>query len=355
GPGSTDHLPLAAEIAVEGTVLLRNEGGALPIRPGVRSIAVIGYDAGPGTQNMEGGSAAVVGGPVVTPLAAITARAGQGVTVTYAPGTLGVVPLPIVPSAVLTPSSGTGPGLLGTYYASIDESGSPLGAFVSPTIDFAAALTPPGSRSARFTGTLTPTVTGTHRFSLQHAGTASLTIDGRLVANGSSEGIGPMLGIVGAPPQTFQGLADLTAGRAVPIQLDYSIGASDLGSPLHLGWSSPEPAFVQAAVAAARASEVAVVFVNDVTGEGMDRSGLGLPGDQDALIEAVAAANPRTVVVLHPSGPVLMPWLSRVAAAVEAWYPGERSGEAIAAVLFGDVNPSGKLPMTFPADETQGV
>jgi beta-glucosidase len=336
-------------------VLLKNENGVLPIGPGIRSIAVIGYDAGPGTQNMEGGSAAVLGGPVVTPLDAITARAGQGVAVTYAPGTLGVVPLPIVPSAVLTPSSGTGPGLLGTYYASMDESGSPLGAFVSPTIDFGTALTPPGSHSARFTGTLTPTATGTHRFSLEHAGTARLTIDGLLVANGSSEGLGPSLGIVGAPPQTFQGLTDLTAGHAVPIQLDYSIGASDVGSPLHLGWAPPDPALVQAAVAAARAAEVAVVFVNDVTGEGMDRSGLGLPGDQDALIEAVAAANPRTVVVLHTSGPVLMPWLSRVAAVVEAWYPGERSGEAIAAVLFGDVNPSGKLPMTFPADETQGV
>src|SRR5262249_60120985 len=123
-----------------------------------------------------------------------------GVTVTYAPGTLGVVPLPIVPSAVLTPSSGTGPGLLGTYYASIDESGSPLGAFVSPTIDFAAALTPPGSHSARFTGTLTPTVTGTHRFSLQHAGTASLTIHGRRVAHRHTGGIGSALGLPRAPP-----------------------------------------------------------------------------------------------------------------------------------------------------------
>src|SRR5262249_19247009 len=210
-------------------------------------------------------------------------------TVTYAPGTLGVVPLPIVPTAVLTPSSGTGPGLLGTYYASMDESGSPLGAFVSPTIDFATVLTPPGSPSARFLGTLTPTAPGTYRFSLEHAGIARLTIDGRLVSNGNTEGLGPALGLIGAPPQTFQGLADLTAGHAVPIQLDYSIGASDIGSPLHLGWSSPEPAFVQAAVAAARASEVAVVFVNDVTGEGMDRSGFGERADTDTLITVGSA------------------------------------------------------------------
>ena len=160
---------------------------------------------------------------------------------TYAPGTLGVVPLPIVPSAVLTPSSGTGPGLLGTYYATMDGSGSPLGAFVSPTIDFGTVLTPPASHSARFTGTLTPIATGTYRFSLEHAGNARLTIDGRLVANGDTEGLGPALGLVGAPTQTFQGLADLTAGHPVPIQLEYSIGSSDIGSPLHLGWRRPTP------------------------------------------------------------------------------------------------------------------
>ena len=96
------------------------------------------------------------------------------------------------------------------------------------------------------------------------------------------------------------------------------------------------------------------MFVNDVTSEGMDRISLALPGDQDQLIEAVAAANPRTVVVLHTAGAVLMPWLDKVAAVVEAWYPGQESGSAIAALLFGDVAPSGHLTMTFPASEDQG-
>jgi beta-glucosidase len=86
----------------------------------------------------------------------------------------------------------------------------------------------------------------------------------------------------------------------------------------------------------------------------MDRSSLALPGDQDELIAAVAAANPRTIVVLHTAGPVLMPWLPEVAAVLEAWYPGQESGDAIAAVLFGDVDPGGRLPMTFPASESQG-
>jgi beta-glucosidase len=81
---------------------------------------------------------------------------------------------------------------------------------------------------------------------------------------------------------------------------------------------------------------------------------LNLPGDQNQLIAAVAAANPNTVVVLHTVGPVLMPWLSQVAAVIEAWYPGEEAGGAIAGILFGDVDPSGKLPMTFPSSEVQG-
>ena len=99
---------------------------------------------------------------------------------------------------------------------------------------------------------------------------------------------------------------------------------------------------------------MAVVFVSDVTSEGMDRSSLALPGDQDQLIEAVAKANPRTVVVLHTASAVLMPWQNRVAGIVEAWYPGQQSGAAIAKTLFGDVDPSGRLPVTFPSTEAQG-
>jgi beta-glucosidase len=86
----------------------------------------------------------------------------------------------------------------------------------------------------------------------------------------------------------------------------------------------------------------------------MDRTSLELPGDQDRLIEAVAAANRRTIVVLHTAGPVLMPWLSKVSSVIEAWYPGQQSGRAIAATLFGDADPAGRLPVTFPASASQG-
>jgi beta-glucosidase len=112
--------------------------------------------------------------------------------------------------------------------------------------------------------------------------------------------------------------------------------------------SGTDPA---AAAALAKKSQVAIVFAVQHESEGMDLANLSLPNNQDALIEAVAAANPRTIVVLETGGAVLMPWIDKVAAVVEAWYPGIRGSEAIANLLFGDVDPSGKLPITFPRNE----
>ncbi len=107
--------------------------------------------------------------------------------------------------------------------------------------------------------------------------------------------------------------------------------------------------YISEAVAQARQADVAIVFATQWASEGFDQPDLGLPGNQDALIAAVAAANPHTIVVLENGGPILMPWLDKVAAVVEAWYPGARGAEALADVLTGKVNPSGHLPITFPA------
>jgi beta-glucosidase len=107
------------------------------------------------------------------------------------------------------------------------------------------------------------------------------------------------------------------------------------------------------AVDTAKGADVVIVFAHQWTAEMIDAPDLALPDGQDRLIEAVAAANPRTVVVLETGGPVRMPWLPLTAAVIEAWYPGARGGEAIARVLFGEADPSGRLPLTFPADEDQ--
>jgi beta-glucosidase len=107
------------------------------------------------------------------------------------------------------------------------------------------------------------------------------------------------------------------------------------------------------AAAVAKEAKVAIVFVNTDDSEGRDRPNLELPNHQDELVEAVAAANPNTIVVLNTGGAVLMPWIDKVQGVVEAWYPGQEDGNAIAAVLYGDVNPSGKLPLTFPRSADQ--
>ncbi|MEY2943525.1 MAG: hypothetical protein RLY97_1539, partial [Pseudomonadota bacterium] len=111
--------------------------------------------------------------------------------------------------------------------------------------------------------------------------------------------------------------------------------------------------YIADAVAAAKQADVAIVFATQWAAEGIDAGDLNLPNGQDALIAAVAEANPHTIVVLETGGPVVMPWLDKTAAVIEAWYPGARGGEAIAAVLYGDTNPSGRLPVTFPASVAQ--
>lgn len=113
--------------------------------------------------------------------------------------------------------------------------------------------------------------------------------------------------------------------------------------------SYDDGSYPSSAAALAKQSDIVILFADKWMGESYDAADLTLPNGQDALIAAVAAANPNTVVVLETGGPVLMPWLNDVGAVVEAWYPGARGGEAIANILFGDVNPSGRLPMTFPA------
>jgi beta-glucosidase len=132
----------------------------------------------------------------------------------------------------------------------------------------------------------------------------------------------------------------------------YSVSARWFAVPNH-----PYPTFgivdvsheIAAAVSLARRSQAAIIFAGDFTSEGSDRPNLSLPGDENALIEAVAAVNPHTVVVLNTGGAVLMPWLTNVAAVLEAWYPGREDGTAIANVLTGAFDPSGRLPVTFPS------
>jgi beta-glucosidase len=348
------HRQVATQVAEAGMVLLKNDHHVLPLSKHTRSIALIG-PAGNDAVFVTGGSAGVplAPGQAVTPLAGITARAAAaGVHVTPVQGSAGDVASPVlVPSSALTPSSGTGPGLLGSYWSNGHFRGPPVLTRVDPAVDLPGPPAQTGALwSAKWTGTLTPNRTGLYRFTLAESGIATLKIAGHTFGPAYREATQFLLG----PHYVSQGAVRLAAGTPVPVEIDYSSISGLFSQEIHFGWQTPPQSGIPAAAAAARQADVAVVFANDAQGEGMDRISLSLPGDQDQLIQAVADANRRTIVVLNTGGPVLMPWLHKVAGVLEAWYPGQQFGTAIAADLFGDAGPAGRLPVTFPASDTQG-
>jgi beta-glucosidase len=348
------HRRVSTRVAEAGMVLLKNRHQILPLSSKDRSVALIG-PAGDDAVFVTGGSAGVplAAGQAVTPRSGITARAAAaGVRVTAVQGSAGDAASPtLVPTTALAPSGGNGPGLLGRYWSNGGFTGTPVLTRVDPAVDLGAGPTAAGPLwSAKWTGTLTPPATGLYRFTLAESGIATLKIAGRAFGPAYREATQFITG----PHYVLQGTVRLTAGRPVPVEIDYSSLSGLFSKEIHFGWQTPSQSGIPAAVAAARRARVAVVFANDAQGEGMDRTSLALPGDQNQLISAVARANPHTVVVLNTGGPVLMPWLHRVAGVLETWYPGQTFGTAIAAVLFGDASPGGRLPVTFPASNSQG-
>jgi beta-glucosidase len=302
------HQAVSTEVAEDGTVLLKNGGGTLPLSAnGGGNVAVIGPAASADPVDTGGGSAYVTSTFNVTPLQGIQAAAGSGTTVNYSQGLPTDTSLAAIPSSALVPAyEPTGYG--GTY-----------------------------------TGTLTAPETGTYVLAFQNPGSYNVTylsLDGKeILAN------------PGTPPvSTYSVGVNLVAGQTYTLQL------SGAGPSANLSWATPSQLApgIAAAVTAAKAAKTAVVVVSDDTeSEAADRASLNLPSAQNELISAVAAANPHTVVVINAGAPVVMPWIGQVASVVDAWYPGESNGTALAAVLFGQVNPSGHLPVTFPTDLSQ--
>lgn len=353
---TSEHVELARRIVEEGSVLLKNEDQLLPIAEHkVKKIAVIGVGAGPQAVFGEEGPTVHVE-KFSVPAEAIAQRAGSSIRVAYHEVGIGIRPLPLLKGEMLTPLDGAGHGFTGAYYRSSDLSGTPVLTRVDEDINVnglpatelgpeVRSFGPPKlSWSARWSAKLTPPVSGEYGFSLDGAGSARLLIDGKVITQVQKVNF----------RSTSFGVTRLNAGTPVNISVEHSNDDSVLGSSLHLGWYLPHPDDWNAALEAARSSDVAIVFAGEQLGEGMDKTSLSLPGDQDDLIDAVASANRRTIVVLNTSTPVAMPWINKVSAVLEAWYPGQESGRGIASLLFGDADPGGRLPMTFPASSEQG-
>ena len=193
-----------------------------------------------------------------------------------------------------------------------------------------------------------PPKSGTYEFSLTQVGTAVLTIDGVRIIDDETPTRPPAGAELFPIPMRVVQL-ELRAGRGYPIQLEYVSGT--LAFHLFRFGIRPPAGTIDEAVRIARDADVAVVFVGVSTTsetEGADRRDMELFGPQNELVEAVAAANPHTVVVLNNGAPLRLPWIDRVSAVVEAWLPGQEGARAVAEVLLGMANPCGKLPLTFP-------
>ncbi|HEX6523470.1 MAG TPA: glycoside hydrolase family 3 C-terminal domain-containing protein [Streptosporangiaceae bacterium] len=337
------HAAVGRQAAEAGTVLLKNSGGVLPLdRRRDKSVAVIGSDGGQYALTSGGGSAGVIAPYKVTPAQGISKRgAASGVTVSYAQGDI-----PVSGPLAAVPASAFGSGLAASYYNNITMSGSPVATGTVRNLDLSWDNKSPtpgvnaSGWSAKFTGTINLPAAGVYALSLSLTGTASVSIDGKQVF-ASQTGFGGVT----------RTSVSLPAGKT-SIEVGYADSLPFGSDAMTLGWAPPADLLGQA-VAAAEHADVAVVFASNSETEGADLSNIDLPTNENQLISAVAAANPNTVVVLNTGSAVTMPWLSQVKGVIEAWYPGQDDGNEIAAVLFGDVNPSGKLPITFPVSLAQ--
>ncbi|HEY1918678.1 MAG TPA: glycoside hydrolase family 3 C-terminal domain-containing protein [Streptosporangiaceae bacterium] len=301
------HVALANRVAETGTTLLQNNGSALPLSAANGGdIAVIGPAASTAPAYTGGGSAYVLPSGTVSPLQGIKHAAGTGTTVSYTQGLPTDTALPAIPASDLSPA-----------YSATPFGGTYAGTLTAPqTGTYVLAMTNP-------CGCYTPTY---------------LKLDGQT-----------LLDVPSTPPvHTYSVAVNLQAGHSYHLLISGDSSALLWGTPSHLA-----PGIGKAVAAAKSASTAVVVVSDDTETEAADRLSLSLPSAQDELISAVAAANPHTVVVINAGAPVTMPWLSQVSAVLDAWYPGQTSGKALASVLFGQTDPSGHLPVTFPASLSQ--
>ncbi len=337
---SLEHRQLAYEVATKGIVLLKNQGDLLPLdRKQIRSIVVIGEPA----KNLQIGA---LGSPAVKPfhstslLDGLTATAGNGVKIQYATiGTSGV-PLPV---DLLTPPGANQHGYQAAYFNNTKLEGQPVLTRVEDDVEITEAGSPaPGVSndhySVRWTAKLTAPADGEFTFTFSGDDGFRVLIDGKTVIDQWKL----------EPATTRTAKVSLQKGKTYDLQVEYFQDGGD--ALARFVWQTPGKTGYDAALDAAKTADVAIVCVSTMRkeSEGSDRPSMDLPNNQSELIRAVAAVNPKTIVIVNNGTPVTMAdWIEKTSAVIEAYLPGQEGGAALAAILFGDVNPSGKLPDTL--------
>jgi beta-glucosidase len=355
---SEAHGKLALETTRKSIVLLKNEGGLLPLDRRLGTIAVIGPNADD-VDVLLGNYNGIPSRPV-TPLEGIREGVSPSTTVLYARGSDVAENMPsfrVVPATALGSEEGDVQvrGLKGEYFANSELEGTPFSTRVDPTVDFnwwdgAPMLgIPADSFSVRWTGSLVAPVTGRYALGLRSFGTARLFLDGAMLREFSDRHL----------VFTVRVEVDLEAGVPRDIRVEYQTRRSD--AVMQLVWAKPEPDLREEALEAARRADAVVMVLGlsprlegeemrvEVPGfRGGDRIDIGLPAPQRALMEAVVATGKPVVLVLLNGSALSVGWaVEKVPAILEAWYPGQAAGPAIADVIFGGHNPAGRLPVTF--------
>ncbi len=355
---SEGHRALAVEATRESIVLLKNEGGLLPLSRGLGTIAVIGPNADD-VDVLLGNYNGVPSDPI-TPLAGIRRAVAPRTNVLYARGSDVAQNMPsfeIVPRAALsTEHEGARvEGLRGEYYSNRDFAGVPFATRVDRTLDFnwwdEAPIPgmPADSFSIRWTGELTAAESGRYALGVRVFGGFRLFLDDSLLVEFSDRHV--------VLPRWAD--VELVAGASHDIRVEYQTRRAD--AIVQLVWARPQPRLREEAVQAAARSDAVIMVMGlsprlegeemrvEVPGfAGGDRVDIGLPAPQQGLMEAVVATGKPVVLVLLNGSAVAVNWAAEhIPAIVEAWYPGQAAGTAIADVLFGDYNPAGRLPVTF--------
>ena len=352
-----DTADLLREASAAGTVLVRNEGDVLPLhRGGLRRVALLGPNAAT-ARTQGGGSATVHPDHVVSPLEGLTAALGPRVEVVHAVGARirhGLEPLGL--RDVRDPVTGE-PGVRVRYF---EADGTPiadehrfsgrLGWLGEPVLARASVIEVEARLRVAEAGRYAVGVAGVGPFRLEADG--AVLVDEDIPREPGSD---PFSAFLDPPERSVE--LDLDPDREVALRLRHDITPGAMLASLALGiaaaGTSPEEE-LERAVRAAADADVAIVVVGTteaIESEGFDRRDLALPGAQDELVRRVARANPRTVVVVNAGAPVLLPWRDEVGAILLTWFGGQEFGAALASVLLGDVEPSGRLPTTWPDRE----
>lgn len=340
------------DVAREGMVLLKNKDHLLPLHHGqVKRIAVIGalaHDAPPNGS----GSGHVDAVNWVSESDGIRNQDKHAQVDFISANSL--VPLDSIWSTTDT-SGNTVQGLTAQYFSNDDLSGSPVSTRVEQHVSLDASNSAnlpsglPTLFSARWSGTVTPTVTGDTVFKARASGSVRIYVNGQKIVDNGDGATLPDNSIPPTIPVT--GKIHLEAGKTYTVKVEFQQRdgyISTLGDwyGVQLSWASLQPAVD---LSKYDAVVMAVGNSNETEGEGFDH-GFALPDDESELIQNVAKVNPHTIVVMHGGTAVDMhDWIDKVDGAIEAWYPGQNGGQALGEILYGDVNPSGKLPITIDA------